>query len=246
MAITSALSGLGLYEKPRPLISFSTMVDQNMSLLVYMIKNYHDSVYFDAMEKLKSKTYYDLLWMVYTAPTKNPLHLLSEKPENESFLNELYQECMSDNKILKDILSDGITTDIYKLFLDFVNSPDIIPSILCYNNIQKEIMDKNLGTNKYTILLDDVNTSYQSQFYLEYFDDISSFKTLAGKTFYISSKFYNLDMDKKFGDLKPEYDEDIVYIMKNQSKINIFDMYNKNVFKNTATYKRMQEKGIIE
>ena len=215
MAITSTLSGLGLYEKPRPLISFSTMVDQNMSLLVYMIKNYHDSVYFDAMEKLKSKTYYDLLWMVYTAPTKN-------------------------------FLSDGITTDIYRLFLDFVNSPDIIPSILCYNNIQKEIMDKNLGTDKYTILLDDVNTNYQSQFYLEYFDDIAPFKTLAGKTFYISSKFYNLDMNKKFGDLKPEYDEDIVYIMKNQSKINIFDMYNKNVFKNTATYKRMQEKGIIE
>ena len=234
----NTLSGLGIMEKPKPLISFRVLIDEDISLIKYVIKKYNKSKHFDLMDDIRSKSYFDILYRLQIMEDKNPLYLLST---NHSFMDQIYAEIMDPHDVyLYKILSHGVTTGMYDVLLEFLASKDIIPKVLCYNEVELSILEDSFKTKGLGILLDDVNPNQYTQFYLEYVDDIEPFKHLKQVTFYFSSKKYNFDGEDI---LRSDFnDTEVENIIKNGSHLSVFDMYNFDVFKETKSYKEYQER----
>lgn len=225
-------TGVGLIYKSSPVISFYSLIDEDMSLIKYVIKEFRNKEVFD-LEKISNMTYMQILSSIYKRKYKNPLYFLSKDEKYNDFLDECYEEFISLYE--KDILNYAVSTEMMNVIIQFKKSGDIVPYILYYNDTQKdfiESIDRFRGIN--TVSLEylsekdsDIGNRKQlyTQFYFKYFDEIDPFKDLIGKTYYFSTCGLNLNDDNS--DIKEN--DLIIDLIKRNNKINLFDMYRMDI-----------------
>lgn len=218
------LGGLGLSNKSNPLISFHTIIDEDMSLVKYILIEFRNPTIFD-LEKVKSMSYLEILGELYRRKYKNPLYFLMKDNKDKDFLDQCYAEFLSEHE--KDILNYNVSTEIFNLVMEFKSSGDINPNILYYTKEQKELLDSFPEFDSIPkISIDDIKSRSISrdsftQFYFKTLDEYKLFSKLDNKTYYFSTM--GLNLTEKNDDI---FDNDLVLeIINSRSTINLFDIY---------------------
>ena len=212
-----------------PLISFYTLIDRDMGLIKNILINYRNEEIFNLKQ---DKKYFEILGEVYKRKESNPLYYLLkvDNKENRSFLDECYEEFITERE--SEVLSYSVTTDMYNLIREFVNSSEVIPTILYYTQAQKNILDNDILLSKIkSISIDELTQNEEKkaefeQFYFKFIDESIPFLSLSNRTFYFSTTGLNLDENNEdiiFSN------EDVFEIYKRGNKINLFDMYRTDI-----------------
>ena len=211
-----------------PLISFHSIVDEDMGIVKTIIMNYRNDSIFDLK---KDNTYIQILSDVYKRKYRNPIkYLLKENtPEMNQFIDECYHEFITERE--EEILENSVTTDMYNLLRDFINSSEVIPAILYYTEAQKKVIAEDpllckVKSISLKELQDNPSDRTYEQFYFKYIEEGKPFFDLKNRTFYFSTTGQNLDdtnEDIKFTN------EEVYEIYKLGSKINLFDMYRTDI-----------------
>ena len=212
-----------------PLISFYAIVDRDIGLVKDILINYRNENVFDLK---KDKKYFEILAEVYKRKEENPLYYLLkvDNEESRSFVDECYQEFITEREA--EILSYAVTTDIYNLVRQFINSSEIIPTILYYTQAQKDVIDKDPLLSKIkSISIDELNEYPQSrsqfeQFYFKYLEEAAIFWELNNRTFYFSTTGRNLNESNDDINIS---NEEVFEIYKKGNKINLFDIYRTDI-----------------
>ena len=232
--MSEIINGIGLTKKSNPLISFHCLIDEDLSLIKYVLLNFRNETVFD-LNKVINMTFFDIIRELYERKYKNPLEFLMKNDNDRSFLQECYNEFIRDHE--SEILEHATGTEIMRLIVDYKNSGDIIPYILYYTDAQKAILDSEKTLNNIKKLKYDklVRGDYPekaedfSQYYFKYIDEIfdCKFENFSGKTFYFSTCSLNLNEDNS--DIKdPEF---AMNVIKNDSKMNLFDLYRMDIIR---------------
>lgn len=217
----------GLNEKFTPLISFRSIVDEDMGLIKNIIINYRDDNYFNLNI---TKNYFHILGDLYKRKYINPLYYLMKDEKDKEFLDQCYSEFMTDKE--DEVLQYSITSDIYNLVRDYNNSGEIIPTILYYSEAQKKVIDNDPLLSKIkSISVEELKKSESKrnsfgQFYFRTTEEADIFLHLKHKTFYFSTMSINLN--EANDDIKFD-NEFVIKIYTNGSKINLFDMYRTDI-----------------
>ena len=212
-----------------PLISFYSIIDEDMGLIKNILINYRNKNIFDLKQ---DKKYFKILGEVYRRKYKNPLYYLLkvDNQESRSFVDECYDEFLSEKE--DEILQYSITTDIYNLLRDFSSSSEIIPTILYYTQSQKNIIDNDPLLSKIkSVSFGELKRHPEEkdkfdQFYFKFIEESEIFVELKNKTFYFSTTGINLNDTNDDINIS---NEDVIEIYKKGSKINLFDIYRTDV-----------------
>ena len=221
--INSALGGM---LKAIPLISFHSIIDEDIACLKYAILDIGVNPSFD-LDSIKSKTFYNIIYDLYMRKYKNPIYYIKSNNANIELLDRVYDELLTD--IEDKVLKRAITTEMYSVLLEFKQSSDIIPNILYYTEAQKVLLqsiDKLSGINLVNIEEAKINPNQWSQFYFKYTTEFEPFEKLKDKTFYFSSCGLNLNEDNS--DINIEKDR-LVSAIKNRNKISLYDIYRTDI-----------------
>lgn len=228
--IKSASRLWGEFEiKFTPLISFYTIVDRDMGLIKDILINYRNENVFDLK---KDKKYFEILAEVYKRKEENPLYCLLkiDNVESRAFVDECYEEFITEREA--EILSYAVTTDIYHLVRQFINSSEIIPTILYYTQAQKEVIDKDPLLSKIKSISIEELTNHPElkeqfeQFYFKYLEEAEMFWELKNRTFYFSTTARNLNDNNDDINIS---NEEVFEIYKKGNKINLFDIYRMDI-----------------
>ena len=123
-----------------PLISFYSIIDEDISVLKYAILEYNKYKYFD-ISKISNLNFHQLLGEVYNRDFINPLYII--KNDNiancENTLDKIYDKFINDNEAL--VLNHSTYTEIYRLIIEFKKASNIVPSILYYTKAQKDLLE---------------------------------------------------------------------------------------------------------
>lgn len=217
----------GLSEKFTPLISFRSIVDEDMGLIKNIIINYRDDRFFNLDI---NKSYFSILGDLYKRKYINPLYYLMKDEKDKEFLDQCYSEFMTEKE--DEVLQYAITSDIYNLVRDYNNSGEIIPTILYYSQAQKKVIDNDALLSKIrSISIEELANSNSKrnsfgQFYFRTVEELDPFADLKHKTFYFSTIGTNLNETND--DIKFD-NEFVMKIYTNGSKINLFDMYRTDI-----------------
>ena len=212
--------------KSVPLISFHSIIDEDIACLKYAILDIGINPSFD-LDSLKSKTFQNIIHDIYMRKYKNPLYYIKTDNANTELLDRVYEELLND--IEDKVLKHAISTEMYNVLLDFKISPDIIPSILYYTDNQKELLeslDDLVGIKLISIEQAKYNPDKWSQFYFKYIDELEPFEDLIDKTFYFSSCALNLIEDNSDIDIDKDR---LMKILKNKNRISLYDMYRTDI-----------------
>lgn len=209
-----------------PLISFYSIIDEDVACVKNGILNYKSSAYFD-ISNLKTKTIHDIVYDLYIRDYINPLYYIKSPIIDYESLDDLYNKMIT--VFEKETLSHSITTEIYNLLSEFKKSSDISPTILYYSDNQKELLKSLSNTsniNMISIKDAKINPNQWTQFYFRYISELEPFENLQDKTFYFSSCRLNLTDDKKDINLSKER---LINLIKNRNKISLYDMYRMDI-----------------
>ena len=229
MDIASNVLG-GLTNKSTPLISINTIIDIDMAIVKYVILNLRNPKYFN-LDKVSDLSYIDLIRDIYHRKYRNPLYYFMINEDDKELLDKCYHELLDEN--LEELLELAPATDVLPLIQAFIESGDITPTILCYNKTQLKFVENNrddFGTIPAVLLKDILFNNKKmdsySQFYIKYFEEeIEHFKNLRKRTFYISTCGVNLNENND--DIANN--ELIMELIKQDNKINLFDIYRTSV-----------------
>ncbi|MBR6289318.1 MAG: hypothetical protein IKR19_08285 [Acholeplasmatales bacterium] len=209
-----------------PLIAFNTIIDEDFSLISYIIKYVRNHNIFD-LDKLKFYTVEKIISELYLRTYDNPLYFLMKDEKDKEFLDQCYNEFKQTQEYY-DYFS--ISTDFYSAVSMFKESGEISATILY--KTQKEldlIKNDELLSSLNVLSIDDVTSkSIQKykQFYFFKMDDIEPFifPDNTYKTYYISSMGLNLN-DSKDSIKEDKYSKYIDDLYKYKNQVNIFDVY---------------------
>lgn len=209
-----------------PLISFDVIIDQDVSLITYVVKNIHNKDVFDYGKLKQFSKYKDVVKELYLRKYMNPLYLIMRDDENKEFLDECYEEFKQTQEYFDHYI---VASDFYDVVIRFLDSDGtIIPTILCKTEKEKSIIEKDNNLKGISILMmDDFNENCfakYGQYYLRYSYEIDRYMEYKpiGKSFYISSCGLNRTEDNS--DI--EFTENIETLLsKRLNHVNIFDMY---------------------
>lgn len=232
--MSELIDGIGLTKKSNPLISFHCLIDEDISLIKYILLDFRNENVFD-LNKVSTMSFYDIIGELYERKYKNPLEFLMKDVRDKSFLLDCYNEFITEHE--SEVLKHATGTEIMRLIVDYKNSGEIIPYILYYTDAQHDILLsedslKNIKMLKYDKL---INGDYPekpddfSQYYFKYIDEIYNckFENFSEKTFYFATCNLNLNDDNT--DIK---DPDLaINIIKNDSKMNLFDLYRMDIIR---------------
>lgn len=210
-----------------PLIAFNTIIDEDISLISYIIKYVRNHDIFD-LDKLKEYDMIKVVSEVYLRDYDNPLYFLMKDEKDKEFLDQCYKEFMESQEFYDYFI---VSSDFYQLIQMFISSGEVKPTVLCKTEKEREIVLKDDVLSHLSILMiDDVNekslSKYQ-QFYFYRLRDSEKFiyNDISFRTYYFSSMGCNLTKDKdELAD--SEY---INNITKFQNRISIFDMYKSQI-----------------
>ena len=215
--------------KSTPLISFEALVDIDIGIINYVLKEFRNPIYFD-LERVDKLSRIEIIGLLYKRKVKNPLSILIKDNLSESdiiFLDKCYVELLHDK--YNEILPSSLSTGFINVLDSFSKIGDINPTILYYNDYQKIIIENNSIMSKVrSVSLDEL--SYRSkdnysQFYFKELDEAVPFMKLTGKTFYFSTSGLNLNEENN--DIKDH--EVIREFIYNGDMVSVFDMYRMDI-----------------
>lgn len=207
-----------------PLMAFNTIIDEDISLICYIIKYVRNHDIFD-LDKLKKLTMNDIISEIYMRTYDNPLYFLMKNEKDKEFLDQCYKEFKESQEFYDYYI---VSTDLFELVQMFIASGEIKPTILCRTDREREIIkDDEVLSHLNVLMLSDCssskNLSKYKQFYFYRITDAEGFISddITYRTYYFSSMGMNLTENKdELIDTKC-----VEAITKSKSKINIFDMY---------------------
>ena len=221
--IISRMSGVGV--SSTPLVAFDTIVDTDLSLVLYCIKNFRNYDVF-RLDEIRKNSVVDIIKALYFRSYRNPLYFLAIDESKYEFLDECYKEFMETEEFLSD---KAITTDMYDLVEQFLNSGEIATTILYRSEQEKKIIDNDKLLSKLgSVSIDEVDMDFYTQIYLRYLEDIIPIKKLMNRAVYISSMSLNMNDDST--DLRDDGEKDIVRdlaILHNE--VSVFSLYREKV-----------------
>ena len=215
------ISGAGVINSS-PLISIDAIVDEDLSLILYVLSKIRNETVFD-FSKVEGLELNSLIKLLYTRRYKNPLYLLMRDESNKEFLDECYKEFKSTGEYLVD---NAVGTDFYNVVEKFKEAGDIRVTILYHNDGEKYVIDNDPLLSSFETVTNNRNMQHYSQLYFRYVDDAKNFiDKMTKRTFYFSSSVLNLNED--CDDFK---DSDIIeHLVDFRNDISIFDMYVESV-----------------
>lgn len=206
-----------------PLINFDCIIDEDISLIRHVIKDIKNYNVFDYDKLIDYKKTAKLIGEIYHAAYTNPLYFLMIDDSHKEFLDQCYSEFMSEPYFLKDY---AVATDVYNMVELFINSGEIVTTIVYKNEQEKQLIeDDDILSKANKIYIEDVNLDFYSQIYLNRIEDASRYMDKTFKrTFYFSSRGSNLTEDKT--ELK---ESDILSNIGAYNNLSVFDMYRQDV-----------------
>lgn len=221
-----------------PLFSFNTLVDKDVGLVLYVLKEFRNDTIFN-LELADSLSIEELIGRIYRRKDKNPLLVIAKENLSEDkikLLNDAYLEFITERP--NTILSYSLTTEIPNVINSFINNgQDLNPHILYYTDGERALLEgKTFNFDKEVPLVSiddilkqrDINRGKNfTQFYLKFVEEADPFNQLLSKTFYFASTGVNLDEnnDNFRLDLSPK----IYDIITRGNYINLFDMYQRDI-----------------
>lgn len=208
-----------------PLISFTSIVDTDVGLVNLIRKEYLDTRVFE--KSFFDMDFYKIIKSLYHRKERNLLYLFAKDKSNTELLDSYYNEFIE--RCMPEILQMSITTEVLSLVEYFNNSQEIKATILCYSEDQLKIIEDEpvLKKNRKVLFsnLSERDKESFSQYFFKEVEEIENFKKCRNKTFYISSFRANFTEENDVKEL--DFLKDIY---RNINAINIFDMYNKDIF----------------
>lgn len=206
-----------------PLINFNVIIDEDLSLLSYIIRDVRNEDVFD-LDKVDKMTYIDMVKEIYHRKYNNPLYFLMKDEKDKEFLDQCYKEFMDKPDFLSEF---SIATDAYTMLENFVKSGEIYTTIIYKNDYEKEVIDNDPVMKKAdSIYIENIDLQRYTQIFFYRFQEAERFYNKGfKKTFYISSMGCNMNEDST--DLIDE--ELIVKIDKSGNNISVFDMYRSDI-----------------
>ena len=89
--LNSTIGGM----KSIPLISFHTIIDEDLACLKYAILDIGINPSFN-LDSIKSKTFYNIVHDLYMRKYKNPLYYIKSDNANTELLDRVYEELLTD------------------------------------------------------------------------------------------------------------------------------------------------------
>lgn len=230
----TVIGGSTAYIRPTPAFSFHTIIDEDISILSYIILNYYDTSIFDFSEAMHVD-FGEVISRIYYRKEENPLKLFMVEGADESFVDECYYEFINEKE--EEILANSIYTEIPKLIRSFQDSAGINPVIFYYNDAQKTALDAfDLLKDIPKIPVKDVTNDRYSQIYLKDYTEAKNFPDLINKTFYFATSGRNVEVftNGDFINIK-----ELDMLAANRNHISLYDLYNSNI----VNEERLTNKG---
>ena len=217
----------GLKERLTPLISFHSIIDEDMGVLKDVIINYRNEEIFNLDIK---RNKFQIIGDLYRRKYENPLYYIMKDEKYKSFVDECYEEFITEKE--DEILNYSISTEIYQLIEEFKKSNDIIPTILYYSEAQRKVIENDALLSKINYISFSNLISNRDriedfgQFFFKRINESNPFKDFKAKTYYFSTCGLNLNEDNS--DLNMDNDF-VFHIYKNGGRISLFDLYRTDV-----------------
>ena len=227
--MTNLLNRAGVINSS-PLISFDTFIDEDLSLIAYIITDIRNEKVFN-LDKVSNMSIEDIIKELYTRKYKNPLEFFMKDEKDREFLDQCYQEFKENGEYL---YKHAIATDFFEVIDSFKQAGDIYITILYHNDAQKYIIDNDplLSTLNSISSSELKKLDRYSQFYFRYLDDANRYiQNMTRRTYYFSSSALNLN------ETNDNFKQSIIidYLIDMKNDISIFDIY-----KNSITGKVLQ------
>lgn len=209
--------------KTNPIISFYSIIDEDLSLLYYISEKYGTNNIFDT-DILYSNQAMSFIGTLYNRKNKNPLYLIMKDEKYKDLLDRCYIEFIQEHE--SDILEYAISTEMVNLITEFKKSGEVIPTILYYNDYQLKALNEIKEFEKIDkICFEDLlkRVNHYSQFYFKLVEEIEPFKDkFYDTTVYVSS--CGLNLTENNDDINIDNDL-VIEFLKRNVRISIFDMY---------------------
>lgn len=213
-----------------PLISFHAIIDEDLACLKYAVLCDKDNDVFNIFDrdKIKNKTWLDIVYDIYMRDYKNPLRYIS-KDHMDDYIDDLYNHLINNKE--KEVLKHYIITEIGDLIQEFVKSSEVIPYIMYYTEAQKEFLSSiqefsKISTVSFVEAKNNINK--WSQFYFKSIDEMQPFENVKNKTYYFASCRLNLSEDAQ--DIGIPNDK-VLSMIRNGNKFNLYDLYRMNIIR---------------
>lgn len=194
-------SDLNTADVMKPLITFDSIIDTDVGLIILIAKKYRNPNIFN-LELLDSMTVKDLAGVLYARPIENPISICTNVALPE--IDELYQDFM--DNYYQDVLEYSITTELINTIEIWEKYGGIHTTILCKTQSEIDLLDQYYELKKCDkILLENakkaniLNTFPQYYFKHtedDYIREVSN-TPLVAKTIYIPRYQFNFDIDDK-------------------------------------------------
>ncbi len=219
--------GLEFTSESMPLISFHALVDEDVGVFKFILANYRESSAIN-MDLVKNKSALQMIGDIYKRKFDNPLKLIMSDEKYSDLLDRCYQELIAEHEA--DIIEHSVTTEFLNLIIEFNDSKEITPTILCYNQSQYNAIKsikvlkgiKIIGVKE---ALSNLNKF--TQIYFKFLFEYDLFREkLKNCTVYFSSMGLNFNEDDS--DILIDNDE-IRKMIKKNINVAYFDLYRMNL-----------------
>lgn len=180
------------------LFEFETLVDIDLSVVMYIINNMDNSKYIDTDLLKNTTTINGLENRLLFREKYNPLSIIIKK-EYEDFIDDIYNEIMESHK--EEIIDKALPTDI----LSFCNLGSTITGVInnhvnCKDKLEEDYIHSFPG--KVITKINEYDLSNYNTLYAKTVDNLFNYKNLENKKVFILNTRYN--MMKDFLIYKPE------------------------------------------
>lgn len=180
------------------LFEFETLVDVDLSVVMYIINNMDSSKYIDTSLLKTTNTINGIENRLLFRENYNPLSIIIKKDYEDS-IDDIYNEIMEYHK--QEILDRALPTDI----LSFCNLGSTISGVInnhvnCKDKLEEEYIHSFPG--KVITKIDEYDLSSYNTLYAKTVDNLFKYKNLVNKKIFILNARYN--MMKDFLIYKPE------------------------------------------
>ena len=220
MAVNTFLGGGGNYLSP--LISFYTIFDLDTGLMTLIEDEYFDEDIFDPEFYMLDKL--DQIYVMHYRHEDNPLQAIALHPEDDKdLLKEYYDQFME--REIDNILDLSFRTEMWTFLLSSLDTIEIRPTILCYNDKQvSKVREFDEIKSIDVVTIDELDPSKYTQIYVKDIWELDKFLDLEFRTFYIVA--YGPNLDDEYRDFKPF--EEFVPIIENRNDISALSIYDSN------------------
>lgn len=173
------------------LFEFETLIDLDLSVIMYIINNMNNSKYIDTDLLKNTTTINGLENRLLFRENINPLSIIIKKDYEDS-IDDIYNELMESHK--KEIVDNALPTDI----MTFCNLGSSITGVVnnhvnCKDKIEEEYIHTFPG--KIITKINEYDLSAYNVLYAKTIDNLFDYKNLTNKKIFILNTRYNMMKD---------------------------------------------------